>query len=112
MFPASDRGGRECWFGTMEAGDGPCRRRPDSNFERLVSFVVDDSVEVLPPIVPVLHSPGVAVAPQLLEIQVVNNHGLHIGIAFGGNGIAGELGVGRGENPGLGIMDVGVLDKR
>ena len=49
---------------------------------------------------------------KLLEIQIVNDDGFDIRIAFGSHRVAGELDVGRRKNSRLGVMDVGVFDKR
>ena len=56
--------------------------------------------------------PVFAVMSQLFEVEVVNNHGFHIRIAFGSDGVPGKLDVRRREDPGLGVVDVGVLDER
>ena len=82
------------------------------DLERLVVFLVDDPVQVAAAVVPVLHAAGFAVAAELLEVQVVDDHRFDVRIAFGGDGIAGELDVGRREDPRLGVVDVGVLDER
>ena len=51
--------------------------------------------------------------PQQIDVEVVDDHGLHVGIAFGCDGVASELDVGGGvELAGLLARGVGeVLDQ-
>ena len=51
-------------------------------------------------------------ATELFKIEVVDDDRFDVGIAFGGNGVAGEFDVGRREDARLGVVDVGVLDER
>ncbi len=50
-------------------------------------------------------------AAELFEVEIVDNHGFDVRVAFGGYGIPSKFRVSRCENAGLGVMDVGVFDK-
>lgn len=99
-------GFREASFTTQ---DSPL----SSHLVRFAVLLVDDLVDVAAAVVPVLHAAtAVPVDPQHLHVDVVNDERFDIGGALGGDGIAGEFRIGRGEDGRLCVVNVGVLNKR
>lgn len=52
---------------------------------------------------------AVAVAAQFLKIDIADNNGIDIGIAFPDNAVPGKAEIGGGKDPGLGILDIHVF---
>lgn len=87
------------------------RWRSGSNLVRHAVLHVHDLVEIPAPVVPVLDRAALAVAAEHLDVDVVDDHHFDVRRRLGGDGVAGELDVGRREDSRLGVVDVGVLDE-
>ena len=74
-------------------------------------LIVNNVVQVLATVIPILHRSGIAVTSQLFEVQIVNDHGFDIRIALGGYGVTRKFEIGWRKNPGLGVVDVSIFDE-
>ena len=79
---------------------------------RFPVFHVPDFIKILPPVAPILGCSPVPVPAKQLDVQVLDHEGLDVRIAFGGYRVAAERKDRRGEDPGLGLVDVHVVNER